>query len=158
MNILIAYVGQSGTTERCAGILAQKLKNVTIVNLFQEFPNVTKYDCVIIGSNVKFGRLHKKARSFISKYKNELLNRNVAYYLCCGFAENYQKYFEESISKDLLNKAVIYDTFGGEINDKSKNIIDKFMLNIVNNATKDREQPRLLTENIDNFAIKISCI
>ena len=36
-------------------------------------------------------------------------------FICCGFAENYKQYFEKNISKELLEKAITYDTFGEEI-------------------------------------------
>lgn len=56
-KILIAYAGKTGTTEKCAGILAQKLKCVIVSNLVVETPNIDEYDLIIIGGSIRARKL-----------------------------------------------------------------------------------------------------
>lgn len=155
MDILIVYAGKTGTTEKCAGIIAQKLKNVTVVNLIQESPDISKYDLIIVGSNVRFGRLNRKVMKFISTNKTGLLNKKVAYYICCGFVDGYKKYLDEGIPKELLEKAIIYETFGGEMDIEKQNGLDKLIVKMVSKVTEGKVETKMLYENIDKFIAKI---
>lgn len=55
MKILIAYAGKSGTTEKCAGLLSEKLPNATIVNLNLNSPDIGGFDAVIVGGPFVWG-------------------------------------------------------------------------------------------------------
>jgi len=158
MNILIAYAGKTGTTEKCAGILGQKLKNVTIVNLVHETPDIYKYDLTIVGGSIRGGRLHSKAREFIKKNKQGLLTKKAAYYICCCLVEGYEKYFEDNIDKDLLENSLIYNSFGGEIDITKQKGIGKIIVKLINKAIEDgkmESQNKILHENIEEFVNKI---
>ena len=49
MKTLIIYASKTGTTEKCAGILGQNLKNSTIINLATiQNESIDKYDLIII--------------------------------------------------------------------------------------------------------------
>ena len=116
MKKLIGYSSKTGTTEKCAGILGQNLIDATIINLATiQNEDINKYDLIIIGSPIRMGMIDKKVKEFMNKNVEILKNKKVAYFICCGFAENYKKYFEQNISKELLEKAITYDTFGGEM-------------------------------------------
>lgn len=151
METLIVYAGNTGSTEKTADIVSQKLKNVKLVNLLQEDPDISKFDLVVIGSNVRFGRLHKKARNFIAKNKKILLEKKAAYYICCGFPEKQKEYFENSIPKELLDKAVIYDSFGGELDLEKQKGIDKLIVKMVDKATNGKKEVKLLYDHIESF-------
>ena len=101
------------------------------------------------------GMIHKKVKEFINKNAEILKNKKVAYFICCGFAENYKQYFEQNISKELLEKAIIYNTFGGEMILEKQKGFDKLIVKMVSkNIAPDREI-KVLTENIDRFIEKI---
>jgi len=156
MHVLIAYAGKTGTTEKCAGMLGQRLKNVTIINLTGQDADISKYDLIIIGSSVRIGMLHSKAKKFINKNKDILKTKNTAYYICCGFSDEYRTYFEKNISKELLDSAIIYDTFGGEMNISKQKGFDKFVVNMISKTEQGKKEVRILNENIDKFVEKVS--
>lgn len=56
-----------------------------------------------------------------------LKSKKVAYFICCGFNENWKSYYEQNIPKDLLDTAIIYDTFGGEMDIQKQKGFDKFI-------------------------------
>ena len=159
MDILIVYAGKTGTTEKCAGIIGQKLKNAKVVNLLQESPDIRNYDIIIIGGSVRYGRINSKARNFINKNKSALLGKKTAYYICCGFADGGKKYLEESIDKELLDNSVAYETFGGELDENKQKGLDKLVAKFVHKAIEDgkiKAKPEILYDNIDRFITRIN--
>ena len=156
MKTLIVYASKTGTTEKCARIIGQNLKDATIINLSaRQNEDINKYDKIIIATPIRMGMIHKKVKEFINKNAEILKNKKVAYFICCGFAENYKQYFEQNISKELLEKAITYDTFGGEMILEKQKGFDKFIVKMVSkNIAQDREI-KILTENIDRFIEKV---
>ena len=141
MKTLIVYVSKTGTTEKCAGILGQSLKDVTIINLTAiQNEDINKYDLIIIGSPIRMGMIHKKVKEFINKNAEILKNKKVAYFICCGFAENYKQYFEQNISKELLEKQKGFD---------------KLIVKIVSKNIEQDREIKILNENIDRFIEKV---
>lgn len=159
METLIVYASKTGTTERCVGILGQNLKNVTIINLAtMQNEDIDKYDLIIIGSPIRMGMIDKRVKKFILTNLNVLKNKKVCYFICCGFKENYKKYYEQNFPKELLNNAVIYDTFGGEMILEKQKGFDKFIVKMASkNINKDNEI-KIINENINKFIEKINNI
>jgi menaquinone-dependent protoporphyrinogen oxidase len=62
--------------------------------------------------------------------------------------------FSKNISKDLLESAICYDTFGGEMDINKQKGFDKFIVKMVT-KNKDSKQPEILSDNIEKFAKKI---
>ena len=152
MKTLIVYAGKTGTTQRCAKMLEQKLGDVNIVNLVNEEVDITKYDLIIIGSSIRIGMLHSKIKKFIKESIDILKTKKVAYYICCGFSNNYKEYFEKNISKELLDSAITYETFGGEMDLSKQKGFDKLVVKIVNKTENGKKEIKILTENIDEFS------
>lgn len=156
MKTLIVYASKTGTTERCAGILGQNLKDVTTINLtVAQNEDINKYDLIIIGTPIRMGMIHKKVKEFINKNTEILKSKKVAYFICCGFAESYKQYFEQNISKELLEKAIIYDTFGGKMILEKQKGFDKFIVKMVSKNMVQDKEIKILNENIDRFIEKI---
>lgn len=156
MKTLIVYASKTGTTERCAGILGQNLKDVTIINLTAtQNEDINKYDLIIIGSPIRMGMIDKRIKDFISKNSNLLKNKKVAYFICCGFSENWKQYYEQNFPKELLDNAITYDTFGGEMNLEKQKGFDKFIVKMVSKNMPQDKEVKILNENINRFIEKI---
>ena len=67
MKILIAYATKTGTTRECAERLAGHFEfhDVTLADLEQETPDLSAFDAVVIGSNVRANKIHKKVKQFL---------------------------------------------------------------------------------------------
>lgn len=156
MKTLIVYSSKTGTTEKCAGILGQSLKEVTITNL-ATMPNqdIHTYDVIIIGSPIRMGMIDKKVKKFISENFNILQNKKVCYFICCGFSENWKQYYEQNFPRELLDNAVTYDTFGGEIDLEKQKGIDKFIVKMVSKSMDKDKTIEILNENINKFIEKV---
>lgn len=154
MKILIIYASKTGTTEKCAKEINTKIKNSKIVNIKNQNENIDKYDLIIIGTPIRIGMIDKKIKKFIINNLETLKNKKVAYFICCGFKENSKQYFEQNIPKELLNKSIIYDTFGGNLDINKQKGLDKIITKIVIKKTDKNRKIKILEENICKF-IKI---
>ncbi len=98
-----------------------------MVNILNQNENISGYDLIIVGTPIRMGMIDKKIRKFLIRNIEILKSKRVAYFICCGFKENWKSYYEQNIPKDLLDIAVIYDTFGGEIDRQKQKGFDKFI-------------------------------
>ncbi|MCL2354428.1 MAG: flavodoxin domain-containing protein [Oscillospiraceae bacterium] len=158
MKILIAYAGKTGTTEKCAKLLEEKLNsttNTTIINLDDQEADVSEYDFIIVGGSIRIGMLHGKAKKFINDNKDMLKTKKTAYYICCAFPDTAKEHFEKNISKELLDSSVTYDTFGGEMDISKQKGFSKFIVKMVSKTEEGKKEVRILNENIEKFAEKI---
>lgn len=157
MKILIAYAGKSGTTEKCAKLLGERLPGAKTVNLNSETPQVEAYDAVIVGGSIRAGQLHKKAKQFINQNEQSLKQKKTAYFICCGFADSAPTLFQNNIPKELLEKAVAYECFGGEMNLDSLHGFDHFIAKMVTKSSESKKTPppHILLENIGKLAEKV---
>ena len=125
-KILIVYASKSNNKEKCAYKLAKELKLVDVVNLSSNNSiDLSNYETIIIGGYIRMGLLSKKVKRFIKNNESILKNKNVAYFICCGFIENKEKYFKDNINSYMLDNSIIYDSFGGELNIRKCSFIQR---------------------------------
>ena len=151
MNTLIIYASKTGTTEKCANQINRQLKNSKMVNILNQNEDINRYDLVVIGTPIRMGMIDKKIKKFLITNIETLKPKKVAYFICCGFNENLKSYYERNIPKDLLDKAIIYDTFGGEMDLQKQKGFDKFITKMVSKNIDKNEEIKILNENIERF-------
>ena len=87
MKTLIAYASKTGTAEKCARMLAERLPDAKLCDLCKEKPDPGAYDQVIVGGGVRMGTLHVDARQYLDGCKPILLQKRLGLYFCAGFVE-----------------------------------------------------------------------
>ncbi len=153
MKILIAHAGKSGTTEKCAKLLREKLPGAVLADLNRETPEIEAYDAIVIGGSIRMGQLHKKAKAFLLQNAAGLRAKKAAYFICCGTAESAPQLFETNFAKELLAGAVSYECFGGEMNIDRLHGMDKFIAKMVSKSPDGQKAaPHILEENITKLA------
>lgn len=160
MNTLIIYGTKYGCTERCAKSLSGKLTGkVDLVNIKKnKVPGLTKYDRVIIGGSIYVGKIQKEIKEYCTKNLNELKEKKLGLFICCGFSENFNQHMENAFPKELLEAAVAKECFGGELNLDKMNIFHRFLTKIVSKASKKSSTdtkagaPIIIAENINKLA------
>ena len=155
MKTIIIYAGKNGTTSKCAKMLSEKLNETDMINLNELIPNIAEYDSIIIGSHIRIGKFHPKVKEFIKDNRSLLLHKKCAYFICCGLATKYEEYFKGNIDEELLSKAVIYNTFGGQMDIEKLKGLDKFIVSMVKKTKEGKETVEILENNINEFAKKI---
>ena len=151
MKTLIIYASKTGTTEKCAKEINRQLKDSEMVNILNQNEDINKYDLIVIGTPIRMGMIDKKIKKFLINNIENLKSKKVAYFICCGFNENWKSYYEQNIPKDLLDTAIIYDTFGGEMDIQKQKGFDKFITKIVSKNTDKSKEIKILNENIERF-------
>ena len=168
MKILIAYAGRVGVTAECAELLKKALdgRDVTLCDLKTEKPHIEEYDAVIVGSAVYYGRAEKCARRFVADHAEELKGKKLGFYICCAYADMFERYLNEAYTANLCRQAVECGYFGGELKPhKQKGFFAKLFAksmrnDIINNGDSDDESmvrilPEINTSEISRFADKI---
>ncbi len=153
MPVLIVYGTKTGTSEKCAKYIADRLNEpVTLVNARDGIKiDLSPYNTVIIGGSVRMGHITAAVSKFVEEEEGELLTKRVALFLCCGFSdkENIDRQMEINYTPALKSHAIAYKCFGGELHADGSNKIDKFVAKMAFRADGDLD----LTPEINYRAI-----
>jgi len=157
MKILIAFATRFGTTQKCAELLAELLRNkgieVELVDIKKDKRvKPENYNIVIIGGSFFMFRLNAYVKNFINKNLDILLNKKTAIFMC-GAEEDWEKEIKKGFPGELLDKVVAKGYFGYEMNwDK----MNPMLRNMMQKASKTTDPvSKINTENIRKFAQEI---
>lgn len=158
MKILIIYSGRTGTTKRCAALLAANIgaDSCDIFEIGENIPQIADYDCVAIGSCVRMGVIDKKIAAYLEKHKAELFKTKFGLFICCCLADKVSEAITKNFSDEFMDHAAIIDCFGGELpKDKIKGV-DKLIVNSIIKIAKTDPTfkifEKIIPESITNFA------
>jgi len=151
LKTLIIYATKTGITEECAKTINKKIEDSTLINIQKEKVDIKEYDFIIVGSPIRMGMIDKKIKSFLQKNRQYLKTKKTAYFICCAFPQSFKKYYKENVPQDLLDCAIIYDTFGGQMDKNKVKGLDRLIVELVSKYVKESKSVRVLEENIDQF-------
>ena len=71
MKNLIIYASKTGTTKKCAALLAANLgaESCTLWNIDDGEPELSSFDCAAVGSYIRMGVIDKRISAFIEKHR-----------------------------------------------------------------------------------------
>ncbi|MGB7605336.1 MAG: flavodoxin domain-containing protein [Lutisporaceae bacterium] len=153
MNNLIVYATKYGCTEKCAGILAQKLEGKTDVQNLKDSKalDLSQYDSVVIGGSQYIGRIQKEVTEFCTKNMDILKTKKIGLFICGMQSEEVlQTELSTSFPKELLEHAAAKECFGGEFIFKKMNFMDRTIAKMV--AKTDKDKSSISEESISGFA------
>jgi len=157
MKILIAYATRFGTTEKCAGMLAELLRenkyDVELADLKKDKKvKLENYDLVVVGGSFLIARMNAFVKKFVKRNLITLLNKKIAIFMC-GADENWEDEIKKGFPEELLDKAVVKGYFGYEMNWDKMNTMFR---NMMQKASKTTEPvSKINTGNIKKFAEKV---
>ena len=155
MKTLIAYASNTGVTFECASKLAKLLPNCTLSDLTKERPDPRDYDCVVIGSSIRMGAIHKRAAEYLEGCEEILAAKRLGIFICCGSDEKADEYFKNNLPQSLLNHSVKI-SFGGRLDTLHAKGLDRFMIKIMlKSMAKDGKEMAFYPERIGEFARQI---
>ncbi|MBE6754767.1 MAG: hypothetical protein E7559_10550 [Ruminococcaceae bacterium] len=160
MKIIILHAGKTGTTEKCAGLLAAELcknENVEceVYPVLRAPASLSGYDAIVLGSAVRMGMFHKDMSSFIKNNAAMLLRSPAAYYCCCGFPDRAEEFFEAGLGHALRSHALAAACFGGEMDLSKQKGFEKLIVRMVGTQFKDKPAPAIDEAAIAQFAEKL---
>ncbi|MCE7739799.1 MAG: hypothetical protein KAU62_13720 [Candidatus Heimdallarchaeota archaeon] len=125
-KVLVSYQTLYGATREAASVIADTLEKdygfqVDLYQLEENkiTPDSSDYESIIIGSCIFHGKWGKSAEEFL---RNDFTNKNVAVFVCAGFAgeerlhnQAHRVFLEEVLEKYPRLKPVSMKAFGGRV-------------------------------------------
>lgn len=154
-NTLIAYSTTLGCTEQCAAKLKDDLgEGVEMVRISRRRRyNLQDFDTVIVGGSIHEGMIQRSVHKFCENNLDELLQKHVGLFVCCMDPDaNEQELIDRAFPDKLVQHALTSGFFGGELNIKKMNLLQKIM---TRKAARMRKEPDIDFHKILDFAHKI---
>ena len=155
MNTLIAYSTTLGCTEQCATKLKEGLGNgVEMVRISRRRRyNLDHYDTIIVGGSIHEGMIQRSVYKFCENNLENLLKKQVGLFVCCIDPDTDEnELIKISFPRELLEHALASGFFGGELNIKKMNLLQKIM---TRKAARLQKEPDIDFQKILDFARKI---
>ncbi len=155
MNTLIAYSTTLGCTEQCASKLKDDLGNgVEMVRISRRRRyNLEQYETIIIGGSIHEGMIQRSVYKFCENNLEVLLELQVGLFVCCMDPDaNEQELIDRAFPEKLVKHALSSGFFGGELNIKKMNLLQKIM---TRKAARLQKEPEIDFQKILDFARKI---
>jgi menaquinone-dependent protoporphyrinogen oxidase len=155
MNTLIAYSTTLGCTEQCASKLKEGLGNgVEMVRISRRRRyHLDQYETIIVGGSIHEGMIQRSVYKFCENNLETLLKKQVGLFVCCIDPDTDEhELIKNSFPGELLDHALASGFFGGELNIKKMNLLQKIM---TRKAARLQKEPDIDFQRILDFARKI---
>jgi menaquinone-dependent protoporphyrinogen oxidase len=152
---LIAYSTTLGCTEQCASKLKDDLgEGVEMIRISRRRRfNLKNYDTIIIGGSIHEGMIQRSVYKFCESNLDELLRKSIGLFVCCMDPDaNEQELIQRAFPEALLKHALASGFFGGELNIKKMNLLQKIM---TRKAARLQKEPDIDFQKILEFARKL---
>jgi menaquinone-dependent protoporphyrinogen oxidase len=155
MKTLIAYSTTLGCTEQCASRLKEDLgPDVDLFRISRRRKiNLDLYHTVIIGGSIHEGLIQRSVMKFCETYIDRLMKIEVGLFICCVEpGEDEKELLKRTFPEKLLNHSLASGYFGGELNFKKMNLLQKIM---TRKKARLEEIPDVDFDRILTFAEKL---
>jgi len=152
MKTLIAYSTTLGCTEQCASKLKEGLgEGVEMERISRRKKyNLAEYDTIIIGGSIHEGMIQHSVRRFCETHLDVLLKKNIGLFVCCmDPSSDENELIRNSFPEKLLAHSLASGFFGGELNFKKMNLLQKIM---TRKAARLQKEPEIDIASILTFA------
>jgi menaquinone-dependent protoporphyrinogen oxidase len=159
MNTLIVYATTHGTT----GKVAQKIKEgldvpCILINLkTDDLPDLSEYQRIIVGGSIHAGQIQSRIKDFCRKNTLELLQKQLALYICCMHEnELAEQQFTNAFPEILRNHAQSKKIMGGEYLFEKMNFFQKVLVRKIAgvNETQSRINEPAICEFISELMVR----
>jgi len=114
MKTLIAYATKTGTTQKAAQMIAEKLNDkpdMVDLNTAKKV-DISGYDFVLVGGPFGMGKLNGAVKKFIVKNRKALLATRFGLFLACGYPKELDKYLAAILDAEMLAHAEVKTDIG----------------------------------------------
>lgn len=149
---LIAYSTTLGCTEQCASKLKEDIgEDVDMIRISRRRRyNLQQYNTIIIGGSIHEGMIQRSVYKFCESNLEELLKKSVGLFVCCMDADaNEKELIQRAFPDTLVKHALASGFFGGELNIKKMNLLQKIM---TRKAARLQKEPDIDFQKILDFA------
>ena len=148
MKTLIFYATKHGATREIARQIAEEMGETKLCDLKNDtIPGLADVDCIIVGSSVYAGGVHKEVKNFLSENAAELQCKRFGLFLSGMGASSEKSYFESNFPAVLLQKAKAKSFLGGIYDPKKAGFMGRLVMKAV-------AKQSVYSDTIDNVQIK----
>lgn len=141
MKTAILYRSHHGTTARVAALIAERLRDVTVLDLGKNpNPRIDVYDRIIIGGSIHIGMIQRSIRKFCEKNLDALLQKETGLFICCMLKEKQQEQFDNAFPEALKDHSRAHACLGGELIFERMNCLERFIVKKVAKTDKSTSQ------------------
>lgn len=136
MKTLIVYSSKYGCTEQCAVLLKERLEREATLCNAAEASSVAldEFDSVVIASPIYMGKILPPISRFWQRHRDQLLQKRLAVFICCGFVERAEEQMEAALPRELLAHAQFKENLGYAFDFEQMNFFDKLIVRLVGGA------------------------
>lgn len=154
MKTIILYATKNGAVKQIAQSIADKMEGAQIYDLAQDgIPNISQFDCVIIGSSIYAGAIRKEAKTFIQTHTIELCQKRLGLFLSGMDDKSEKTYFDTNFSADLLQASVSHAFLGGIFDPKKAGMMGRFIMKAVTKQSDYTDN--IMNERIESFVAEM---
>jgi len=112
-----------------------------------------QYDTIIVGGSIHEGMIQRSVYKFCESNLELLLKKHVGLFVCCMDPDaNEKELIERAFPDRLVQHALASGFFGGELNIKKMNLLQKIM---TRKAARLEQEPEIDFQKILAFAKKL---
>jgi len=135
MKTLILYASKYGAASEVARRIAAQFGSAKLVDLNDikkvSALDLSKYDCVIVGSSVYAGQIRPAAKHFISRNEDELAQKRLGLFIVGFDSDKEDLAFTVNFPEDLLESARARLFTEGVFDPKKANFAEKLIIKAV---------------------------
>jgi len=156
MKTLIAFATKSGTSEKCASMIAEHFDSPDIVDLSKNSnPDVRDYDLIIAGGSVRMGNLHAHLIRFMKVNLRKLEDKQMAFFVCCmNKGEKFDQQVEKGFPKAIRENAIEIAHLGALLKWDKMNLLERSIMKKIVESEK-LEEPKIDATAVEEFVSKV---
>ncbi|MCL2718767.1 MAG: flavodoxin domain-containing protein [Lachnospiraceae bacterium] len=150
MKTLILYATKNGAAREIAERIA-KITGGIIHDLSNEnTPDLSHFDCIILGSSIYVGMVRKELKTFLEKNADNIRDKKLGLFVS-GLDESSEKeYFKNNFSAEIINAAKAMSFLGGIFDPKKAGFFGRLVMKAA--AKKSEYTNTISDEKIKQFA------
>jgi len=170
MKIGILYGTKYGTTEKVAELISKSIENhnkdndesedIELINLKEKDDINLDFDVLIIGSSVYMGKIRKEVKNFLKKYKDSLIEKQFALFICGANEIDGIKQVNKVFPSEIVNHSIATGFLGGDLNLDKMNFLERKIAQAIIKA-EDKEfkiDDTAIEEFVEKIKLSISLV
>lgn len=139
MRKIIIYRGKHGAVKSVADMVKESSNNIDTHDILNGEIDITKYQTVIIGTNVTASKISKELKIFCNE--SILLDKSIIIFIS-GINNDISEVVKQNFSEELIKKTKHIIFVGGKLNFPDMNFMERSIIKMVNKKEK-------IIDNID---------
>lgn len=151
MNTLIVYASRNGFTQKIVELLSDQLKgNVSAQICDRDYTvDLTRYDNIIVGSPIYYGRMNNSVLDFCMKYQELLKSKRFSIFAVGADGASALDVVKNALPDDLVAHAGLKAYFGYGYDFDRMGFLERFIIRHL--AKQGHSETRIEESSLDAF-------